>query len=61
MDNGRGPLRSGFYINKPTKPVLIDPCKTCLVQACCTKLCLKRIDFFKTEVWREYDQEKNEK
>ena len=62
MDNNfQGPIISGITISRPKKPVLIDPCKKCLIQACCTEMCLERVEYFKTKAYEEYDQEKHGK
>ena len=50
------PTISGIKIKRPKRPIVIDPCKKCIVKACCTKLCLERIDFFRTNVWKDYER-----
>ena len=50
------PTISGIKIKRPKRPIDIDPCKKCIVKACCTKLCLERIDFFRTNVWKDYER-----
>lgn len=62
MDNTKQtePSVSGIYIPKPTKEVFQNPCKKCLIRACCSVLCMDRIDYFGTLIWKEFE-ENNEK
>ena len=57
----REPTISSIKITRPKKPIYIDPCKKCLIQACCTKICQERVDFFRTIVWKDYDRSNNGK